>query len=217
MTCFARISPALRASYRILVLAVPCLVGAAAEAAGTGDPPTGFHREWVWSVPGIRPGEGGLEIVDVNGDGQLEILFTADSAESYYDHRGRWQQWRLQGSFQQTWSSLAYPDELRLLRIGLPGPDPEIVIARSDRLDVHAGAGKELLRSISTTAVGATALEIADIDAQAGLEAVLCDTNALYVYDYSTGAEIAIKYGFGCSDLAIGQTDADLALEIALA
>jgi outer membrane protein assembly factor BamB len=189
----------------------------ASSPAAAGEPLTGFHREWVWSVPGRGIGAGGLELADLDGDGRLDILLTSDTNDYYYDRSARWEQFRLAGSLRQTWSSLPYADDLYRLRVVATAPTPEIAVARGNFIDVHDGATKDLLRTIPITATEMTAFEVADIDGQGGLEVIACDPGALYAYDYQTGAEIAVKYGFECTDLALGQTDADAALEIALA
>ena len=55
------------------------------------------------------------------------------------------------------------------------------------------------------------------MDGDGGQEAVFCDdwyTDALYVHDLASGAEEYRGPGYGCRDLAVGNVDTDLGLEI---
>jgi hypothetical protein len=182
-----------------------------------GEPLTGFHREWVWSTVGEYPGTGGIEIADVDGDGRADILAIGDTHNYYSSYPSYWLQFQHASSLREVWSSLTAPENLRLLRVAQSSGRSEIVIADSHSLFIYDGTSKALLRTITTAATDMTALEIGDIDADGTLEVILCEPDVLRVLDYESGAELAVKYGFGCSDLALGQADADPAVELALA
>jgi hypothetical protein len=74
-----------------------------AAAAEPGDQSIEFRREWVWTTFGRPIGEGGMEIVDLDGDGASELVATADTGDSY-DQSPRWYQSRWAGAIRQTWS-----------------------------------------------------------------------------------------------------------------
>jgi outer membrane protein assembly factor BamB len=203
---------------RLLGLLVCGLLVASAASASSdaGEPLTDFHREWVWSFLGVPAGSGGISLADLDGDGALEILTAGDTSDYPSSDDGHWYELRYAGQFVQTWSSLPYADELRHVRVA-QGTDPlEIVAITSSELHVHDGGTKTHLRVIATAASAITTAEIADLDGAPGLEVVLCDGGALFAYDYETGAELAARYGFGCTDLDLGQADEDTATEIAV-
>ena len=56
-----------------------------------------------------------------------------------------------------------------------------------------------------------------DLDLDGVLDAVVCDDETLYLFELANGTQTDLRYGFGCSDVAIGQTDADPQLEIVIA
>ena len=96
-------------------------------------------------------------------------------------------------------------------------PAPLVVVWTSASAYVYDGASKALLRSIPLPADEIDALRVADLDDVPGLEMIAVDRFDLYEFDFETGVLREAHFGFGGSALAVGQTDADAALEVALA
>jgi hypothetical protein len=173
---------------------------------------TDFHLQWAWSVGGSGIGFEGLEVVDLDGNGRGEILVAADPGEygGYWyllEHR--------EGELVQTFSSLPRKDGLVGLASGREAGRTRIVAAGRSSLTVYDGATRRELASLPTVSLYNEALAVGDVDGDSILDAVLCDATDLYIYELLLGT-VQTKYGFGCTDLAIGQTDADPQLEIVL-
>ncbi len=199
---------------RISIAACCLILGALHPlwAGGTGIE-TEFHLGWAWSVAGEGIGLRGLEVGDLDGDGRSEILVAADPGPE----DGYWYLLEHQdGALVQTYSSLPRADALVGLASGLEAGRARIVAAGHSSLTVYDGATRRELASFPTVSLGNEALAVGDVDGDGVLDAVVCDSTDLYVYELLLGT-VRIKYGFGCEELAIGQTDADLPLEIALA
>lgn len=197
-------------------MAVLLLSGSEASASRSGaDELEDFHRKWAWSVSGEEIGYAGLEIADLDGDGTAEILATADA--SPYASRGYWYQLVDEGGLVQTWSSLPVEQGLRALRLGGSGEERRIVVATSNSVEVYDALTKARLSTFSTQSTDVRALAVADLDGDSTLEAVVCDSKNLYVHDLSSGTAEAVRYGFGCTEIVVGQTDVDAPREIAIA
>ncbi len=180
-----------------------------AISAGTD---TEFHLEWAWSVGGNNIGLKGLEIVDLDGDGRAEILVAADPE----DYGGYWYLLEhREGALVQTHSSLRRKDGLVGVASGIEAGKTRIVAAGRSSLTVYDGATRRELATFPTVSLDNEALAVGDVDGDGVLDAVVCDASDLYVYELLLGS-VRTRYGFGCSNLAIGQTDADPQLEVVL-
>ncbi len=173
---------------------------------------TEFHLEWAWSVGGNSPGLKGFEIVDLDANGRAEILVAADPGDldGYWyllEHRD--------GELVQTYSSLPRKDGLVGVASGIEAGTNRIVAAGHSSLTVYDGATRRELASFPTVSLDNAALAVGDVDGDGILDAALCDATDLYVYELLLGT-VRTRYGFGCTNLAVGQTDADPQLEIAL-
>ncbi|GMU63750.1 MAG: hypothetical protein AMXMBFR36_00240 [Acidobacteriota bacterium] len=203
------------------------LVSPLAAGSDAGEPLTSFHREWVWSTAQSVSGVGGLEVVDLDHDGSGEILATqlswTDVPAFWTD--GRWLEVRFSDPLEVAWTSLPYAEGLRRVRtIEIEGRSEVAVFASPPysssapaRIYVHDGASKALLGHFPVAAGAIRAAVVADLDASGSVEVAFCNEDAFHVYDYASGAPVASKEGFTCSDLDVGQVDSDPQLEIALA
>ena len=191
----------------LIVLLLP--VFPAHSEPGTGSPQP--RLAWAWSANGNAVGARGLEIVDVDGDEQAEI-FAVPRWPDYY-----WYQLRFGSEIEQVWSSLPIVDEIFGLAVAADSGGYKTVVLTSDSILVVDARTKSPIAEFATLSSYNRAIAVADLDGNGILDAVVCDSEDLYRYELLTGTSTAVKYGFGCSALAIGQIDADPQLEIAMA
>lgn len=174
---------------------------------------TGFHLEWAWSVGGSAIGAVGMALIDLDGDGSDEIV----AAASAHPGNGYWYVLSREGDeLAQTWSSLPLEDGVVALRVYREGAASRIVVVGESSVLLYDGLTKDLLATFSTISTDNRAADVGDVDGDGGVDVAICDTTALHVYALPTGS-VRTQPGFGCRAMAIGQTDADPQLEIALA
>lgn len=201
--------PAIRLALALLALAILF----AAPASLAAQPLTDFHLQWVWTVGGYDVGSAGLEVVDLDGDGRSEILATGDASET----SGYWYTLERRGSaLVQTWSSLPFEDGMLAVDVAQEGGHPRVVVTGASSIRLFDGATRRELATFPTWTPYNRAAAAADVDGDGTLDLAVCDYANLYVFELLTGTA-RVKYGFGCSEVKIGQTDADPQLEIVLA
>ncbi len=196
-----------------LVLGGLSPLGAGTSSALATGSDTDFHLVWTWSVGGDAVGFKGLEMVDLDADGRAEILVAANLEQPdghWYvlEHR--------EGALEQIYSSLPRADGIAGVASGSEAGLVRIVVAGRTSLSVYDGPTRRELASFPTVSQDNVALAVGDVDNDGILDAVLCDANDLYVYELLFGT-VRTKFGFGCGQVALGQTDTDPQLEIALA
>ncbi len=174
---------------------------------------TDFHLQWVWTVGGYDVGSAGLEVVDLNGDGRSEILATGDASET----GGYWYTLERRGSaLVQTASSLPFEDGMIAVSAAQENGHSRVVVTGASSIRVFDGATRGELASFPTWTPSTRAAAAADLDGDGTLDLAVCDYANLYVFELRTGTS-QVKYGFGCEEVKIGQTDGDPQLEIVLA
>jgi uncharacterized repeat protein (TIGR01451 family) len=200
----------------------PRLQKAARPAPVTATNALGITEEWRRSIYGVGIGESGLHVVDLDGDGDREIVSAA--GEFGFAQGTFWYVAAYDGSaYPQTWVSDEYPDYITALRVQQLDADAalEVAITVGGTLLVYDGATHALERTLTTAAQEVQGLAFANVDGDAALEAVLCDsdfaTESLYVYDLASGQQEYAAAGYGCTDLAVGNVDTDAGLEIVIA
>ncbi len=175
---------------------------------------TDFHLVWSWSTLGDGIGLAGLEIADLDGDGESEIV--VGSGYPYGSGRAHWSELEFDGEIRHSWSSLPYEDGPRKIQV-IPGTPGVVVVGIADSVQVFDGRTKQLLRSIPLSTTELRSLVVADLDGDGALELAICDLSDLFVHDFETGVLEATRSGFGCWDAQVGQIDDDPQLELALA
>ncbi|HQX63274.1 MAG TPA: hypothetical protein PK593_07415 [Thermomicrobiales bacterium] len=188
------------------------LVGRASLAASNL---TQVHSKWAWSTYGEEVGANGFVVEDLDGDGRSEIL--ASTSLSGLDW---WYQVNLTDRLLQTWSSFPVEGEemeLRGIELAQTPEAPLAVVMTENAIEVFDAISKRHLHDFQTLSTDNRAIAVADLTGDGSLEAIVCDSQDLTVYDLATGTASSTKEGFGCSDVAIGQVDSDPQLEIALA
>jgi hypothetical protein len=175
-------------------------------------------QEWIYGRFGTYIGRSGLSVLDLEGDGNLEIV-TAASPAGFGDNQF-WYALRRNGTgeYTQIFLSEISPVAInRILAVDLDGDDiGEILVGYQDgRVDVFAG--DTFARRLSVQTPGAVnALAAADLDGDGTAEIVTSDGQKIYVHDAS-GAPLWATTAYGGYDLAIGNVDNDPAPEIVIA
>lgn len=179
----------------------------------------GVNLEWRFTPFGTGIGARGLHVVDLDGDGETEILASSSSAGGFYANDFWYTLAYRDGQYEQAFIQVPYPGALTELRTFNFDNDPDIeVIAAVDQsVLVYDGTTFDLERTIVTAARQIRGLEFADVDADGDVEIVICDLDRLYIYNAETGALERSFAGFGGDDLAIGNVDNDPDLEIVIA
>ena len=187
---------------------------AASPASGT---PFELERTWTWTYSSLRGNRPALELADLDRDGREDVVMLG--APYYYLPYENYGYWFVlgeeNGALQQKWSSLG--SEVELLGVKyVPGSPDTLVVWSTSSAEVFDAATRVHLRSLPLPSNDIQDIVVADVDGQPGEELVACDPSDLFVLDYRTGALRTTRYGFGGYQLAVGQTDTDPALEIAV-
>lgn len=173
---------------------------------------TATDASWIYATLGSGIGLGNI-IVAPNG-GTNEIYTTA--AYNAYWVALRYNSTRQ--DYDQIYVSSCFPSNIRRIRVAdvIGDSAKEIIVALDDgHLHLYDQATKALITTLTTAAVNAGGMDIADVDGDGANEIVLCTASRLYVY---SGAGM-LKWDLGGVagvDLVVGQMDADSAQEIAL-
>jgi uncharacterized repeat protein (TIGR01451 family) len=182
----------------------------------------GITEEWRRNIYGVGIGNSGLHVIDVDADGDQDIVAAAGRF-AFWNNTFWYVLSHTAGDYPQTFVSDEYPDYITSLEVAQTDADPalEVLVGVGGQILTYDGATHALQGSFTTPASAIIGLRVSDVDGDGALEAVFCDsdlgTNALYVYDLASGAQEFAGGGFGCSDLAVGNVDADPALEIVVA
>jgi hypothetical protein len=177
-----------------------------------------IEREWYRAIMGVGIGATGLHTVDLDGDGKLEVVAAAGPRDFFAN--SFWYVLSREGTgYGQKWVSLPYASSITGLRVAQVDADGplEVLVASGNKIYIHDGVTYALQKTVTTPATQLSGLSVADVDADGSLELVFCDTSHLYVVDLATGAVEFQGTGLGGKDVAVGQVDADAALEIVVA
>jgi hypothetical protein len=177
--------------------------------------PDFLGQEWVYGSFGTYTGRSGLSVLDLEGDGTLEIV-TAASPTGFGSNLF-WYAARNDGAggYGQIYLSELSPVTInRILATDLDSDGiGEILIGFQDgRVEVFAG--DTFVQRLSVQTPGSVnALATADLDGDGTAEIVTSDGQMIYVHDAS-GTPLWSTTAYGGSDLAIGNVDDDPAPEI---
>ncbi len=175
------------------------------------------HCDWQRIVWGDSVGAGGLHVVDLDADGQNDVL--ARTTLNPYNSNGTWIVMRHDAGWYPVVTHGptydAYVSAVRPADLDADGR-PEIVVASGSRIFVYDGADYAPRGDFPTLAGTIRGLNIVDVDADGDVEFVFCDVDGLYVCGPGGALEFAGP-GLGGWDAAVGNVDADPALEITVA
>ena len=201
-----------------MLLALSLVPVRARAGSDAGEPLTSFHREWVWSTIGDNAGIGGFSLVDIDGEPGEELVLTTGTSEYGWSDYANWSELRYaNGEFRQSWSSLSLPQGLRLALPTTQDGAPRVVAVAPGVFELTDGRTKRSLLTAPIAPLSPTAAGASVLLPGGSSQLLVCDSSNLYLYDLASGAAGPTKYGFGCTDLAVGQLDGDPAQEIVLA
>ncbi|BCR04856.1 hypothetical protein DESUT3_19250 [Desulfuromonas versatilis] len=177
-----------------------------------------LDQSWVYGRFGTYIGRSGLSVLDLEGDGNLEII-TAASPAGFGVNR-YWYVLRHASSGEYAQIHLSEPSQVTINRILARDLDGdgigEILVGYQDgRIDIFAGDSFTLKNSFQTPGA-VTAMTAADLDGDGSAEIVTSDAQRIYVHE-AGGTLRWETSGYGGGDLAIGNVDDDPAAEIVVA
>lgn len=177
---------------------------------------------WLeWRLTGYGSGIGleGMQVADFDDDGDLEMVASASPRGSIpndhwfiFDHDG------VDYSRSYVSDSMGEPIVgLRAAQLDTEGTPLEIVLALPETLQVYDGRTLSLEYEFDIAPTTARGFEVANLDSDQAMEAVLCDGEATQVYDLESGRlEYELRH-IECLDLAVGEIDGTAGLEIVVA
>jgi hypothetical protein len=205
-------------------MSVSAATAVVAPAAATPVPSGVDHElfpDWYRSVLGNNIGWTGLHVADIDGNGQMDIVAGGGGPFGQFPENRYWYVLSRSGSgFVQRFTNFPYRDltdtlTFSSLQVGQVDNDPqlEIIIAVGVSIQIHDGRTLEGERSFGLVD-DARDITVADVDADGTVEVVCIAPGGLYVYDAATGDLEYRDAAHGGQALAVGQLDADNALEL---
>ena len=193
---------------------------APAAPAGDETAPDVFSMQPYWSrhVYGVGIGARGLHVVDLDGDGQPEIVASSSTRGGFWANDSWIVVRRISGAaepYTLTWRSPigAEVSAVRVAQVDAD-PAPEVVVVAGTQVQVWDGATLTLQQSFALPEA-LNSLTVGNADGDAALEYVACAESAVRVYGLGGALERTLL--FPCSDAAVGQVDLDAAPEIVIA
>ncbi len=176
--------------------------------------PSLLQEEWRFGLYGTRIANSGLNTIDLDNDGILEIV--TDGQLNYENDIWYVVKNTGDGEYQQVWSSLPSSTRISRLIAAKPAGDSvaKVFLALQDgTIEVYNGLTfvKETTTQLGSNIVD---MEIADVDNDGQSELILTDGVKTYVYSADTLLEEFTLESYGGNDIAIGNIDTDPAMEI---
>jgi len=189
------------------------------RVAGRHEASPPIRLEWRLTGYGSGIGLGGMYVVDLDVDGDFEMVATASpkrgrSNDHWYvfDHDGV--------DYSRPYVSLPMEESivgLRPAQLDADGTPLEIVVALSERLQIYDGLTLSLAYEFAIAPTTASGFQVANLDSDQAMEAVFCDGSGTQVYDLDSGRlEYELRH-IECRDLAVGEIDGTAGLEIVVA
>jgi hypothetical protein len=195
-------------------LSSPDTVSVTAAAVTASDPDL-LQKTWEYGIYGTSIGAAGLFLLN-RGLGTPEIVGSASVGDFWPNTFWYNVRRSADGKYEQTWRSEIYPDTIvRIVGadVNSDGTADVIVGLANGRIYIYDGLTLEESYRFSAAAT-LTALAAGDLDGDGKPEIVTSDGIGIFVYSAETGEMSWSISAGGGNSLAIGNLDADPALEI---
>lgn len=183
--------------------------------ATTPSDPAFVSQQWQFGIYGYYIGQAGLFSADLDGDGTQEIIAGANAGGSgntaWYVVRRT-----ASGGYEQIWRSPDYGVSIiRLILTDMNGDGKtDVVVALSDgTIRIYDGPTLKEIRTL-TLAAPLGDVAVADLNGDGAKEIVTTDGIGVFVYDAGSGLLKWHVSSGGGNSIAVGNVDADPALEI---
>lgn len=180
---------------------------------------TNLDLAWRMSVWGTNIGRSGMEVVDLDGDGTLEIVM-ATSLAGGFAANDAWIVVRNRlgvPEYDIVWASPQMSPGISRLRAVSIGGRYKILVGRSNgHLLVYDGPTLALERDINVTSSAINAILLADVDNDGAEEVALVTSTTTFLRNPVTWASKG-SIAFGGVDAVVGNVDTDPSLEIVYA
>jgi hypothetical protein len=168
-------------------------------------PPLELRLEWHRAPLGEGIGASGLYVVDLDADGDRELVASARFGPTFTNNRWYIAEMRF-GGYEPVWLSASHARSITGIQVANVDADAaqEVLVAHGSEVLVYDGATRLLQHTISTALYEIASFMAIDLDSDATLELVLCDAEGTHVLDYFTGAQEWARVGYGESRLRWG-------------
>jgi hypothetical protein len=164
----AAAAPAAAASTLALLPSAPEAASSAAASA-TGSSLL-LEQDWQKASFGTGIGATGLQVADVDADGELEIVAGA-SKPTFFPNQRFYVLSRQGDTYSHEWASLPYEQEIAGVRVAQADADPalEILVGVASRIEIFDGSTGEARADRDHQCHGDQGLSVADVDADGAL------------------------------------------------
>jgi hypothetical protein len=188
------------------------------QTALSAEPVAKLH--WFRPAFGAGIGLAGLFVVDLDGDGRVEIVAGGGGGANRYWHVLEYQPSSDgRDRYVETWSG--FPAALPFWSLEVTQADSdrqlEILVPRGSTLRIIDGRSRVEERSITLPTDDVRALAAADVDLDGAVELVVSDQQDTFFVDLRTGVVERTLSGQAAGSIAVAQMDRDLSPEVALA
>ena len=175
--------------------------------------------EWNRGFPGLKMGENGLVVADIDGDGFDEIVVAASDDYYYHDSNSYWYVLKWDGGdYSQHFTSIPAKYEIGRIAVGQLDGDAalEIVLVEDHHVVAYDGATFEVEMAHPVLIAAPSGMDLGDVDGDGVIEAVMCNFGRYIIMDLGDGVLQTVE-DRGCSDLAVGEVDGSPGLEVVIA
>ncbi len=182
------------------------------------DSPLRLEEIWSFRIWGTSIGRTGMHPVDLDGDGQVEIVLGTSSSTfgansgwmiAEYDQESTQRNWI-------EWSSEQYASGIGSLAVvNIEGAYKILVGLGNGKLLVYDGISRGLEREIDVASSAINAIVYNDADNDDKAEILVLTSSDFHLLDPISWAAVA-HYPYGGRDVVVGNVDADAQLEIIL-